>query len=441
MAYFTLYVCAPVAACLAIYIFLFVGRRGRHFPGGKSSSEPDILASPSWRIANSIEKVLPLYRSLETCINFQSRKPFSSEYQSSIYKDLSEVCARFTDWAKQYGGLYTLKLGPGTVAVLTDRRIIKQLMDKRSAVSSNRPTSLVAQQLITEGDHMLWMDNTPAWRLMRKLIHQDLTESLCNREHSKIQQAEVTQMLFDMMQSPDEWSNHLKRFSNSVIMSIGKPDHHHCHPLKLTVCQAFGIRSPSIDAKHTRILSDIVELWARINEFGATPPVDIFPFLKLVPERFLGNWVTRAKVVHDALHDLYDNLMSSVIRRRGVMGSTGSMMDRLLDGQEKTGLTSHQIAFICGVTIKGGSDTSASALTSTMQALITWPEVLKKAQAEMDAVVGEDRLPTWDDYGRLPYTAAMVKETHRWRPVAPLGVPHALSEGTSTRLVSKRKSH
>jgi cytochrome P450 family 619 len=95
-------------------------------------------------------------------------------------------------------------------------------MDKRSAISSNRPTSLISQQLITEGDHMLWMNNTPAWRTMRKLIHQDLTESLCNREHSKIQQAEATQMLYDMMNTPDEWSNHLKRFSNSVIMAIGE---------------------------------------------------------------------------------------------------------------------------------------------------------------------------------------------------------------------------
>jgi cytochrome P450 len=129
---------------------------------------------------------------------------------------------RFTEWARQYGGLYTLKLGPGTVAVLTDRRIIKQLMDKRSAVSSDRPLNLVGQQLITEGDHVLLMSNSPTWRMMRKLIHQSLTESLCNNKHTKIQQAEATQMLHDMMQEPNQWPEHFKRFSNSVIMSIGK---------------------------------------------------------------------------------------------------------------------------------------------------------------------------------------------------------------------------
>lgn len=117
--------------------------------------------------------------------------------------------------------MFTLKLGPSNVVVLTDRRIIKQVLDKRSAISSNRPVNMVAQQLITEGDHMLWMDNTPAWRLFRKLIHQDLTESLCNRQHVKLQQAESVQLLHDMLVDTDNWANHLKRFSNSIIMSIG----------------------------------------------------------------------------------------------------------------------------------------------------------------------------------------------------------------------------
>ena len=118
--------------------------------------------------------------------------------------------------------MYSLKLGPGTVIVLTDRRIIKQLMDKNASVSSNRPVSLISQDLITKGDHMLMMDNTPRWRTMRRLIHQDLTESVCDREHSKIHQAESVQLLYDVLQSPDTWVQHLKRFSNSIIMTIGE---------------------------------------------------------------------------------------------------------------------------------------------------------------------------------------------------------------------------
>ncbi|KAK6383733.1 hypothetical protein LTS17_003025 [Exophiala oligosperma] len=315
------------------------------------------------------------------------------------------------EWAKQYGGMYSLKLGPGTAVVLTDRRIIKQIMDKKASASSNRPVSLVSQHLITEGDHMLMMDNTPRWRMMRRLIHQDLTEALCDREHSKIHQAESVQLLYDVLQSPDEWMQHLKRFSNSIIMSI-----------------VYGIRSPSIDAPWTKKLNDIVELWARINEFGATPPVDLFPILKLVPQRFLGNWMNRASLVHDKVHNLYGGLLRSVEERRRTTGPTDCIADRLLEQEEKHGLSSHNIMLLAGVTLKGGSDTSASTLSSWLQAMVLYPEVQKKAQAEIDAVVGDKRLPTWSDYKSMPYLATMVKEAMRWRPTAPLGFPHALSE-------------
>lgn len=117
--------------------------------------------------------------------------------------------------------MYTLKLGTGTAVVLTDRRVIKQLLDKKASTSSNRPENKVGQ-MIGEGDHMLLMDNTPTWRLFRKQIHQSLTESLCDKSHSKIQHAETVQMLHDMIEHPESWINHLKRFSNSVVMSIGK---------------------------------------------------------------------------------------------------------------------------------------------------------------------------------------------------------------------------
>lgn len=52
------------------------------------------------------------------------------------------------------------------------------------------------------------------------------------------------------------------------------------------------------------------------------------------------------------------------------------------------------------------------------------PEVMKKAQAEIDAVVGNDRLPTFADREHLPYLDALTKEVLRWNTVAPTGVPH-----------------
>lgn len=139
--------------------------------------------------------------------------------------------------------------------------------------------------------------------------------------------------------------------------------------------------------------------------------------------------MNRASLVHDKVHNLYGGLLRSVEERRRTTGPTDCIADRLLEQEEKHGLSSHNIMLLAGVTLKGGSDTSASTLSSWLQAMILYPEVQKKAQAEIDAVVGDKRLPTWSDYKSMPYLATMVKEAMRWRPTAPLGFPHALSEG------------
>jgi len=57
-----------------------------------------------------------------------------------------------------------------------------------------------------------------------------------------------------------------------------------------------------------------------------------------------------------------------------------------------------------------------------------YPEVQKRAQEEIDRVVGKDRLPTLEDRESLPYVDAIVKETLRWHPVAPMGIPHHSTE-------------
>ena len=61
-------------------------------------------------------------------------------------------------------------------------------------------------------------------------------------------------------------------------------------------------------------------------------------------------------------------------------------------------------------------------------AMIAYPETQSRAHAEIDAVVGRERLPTFADYPHLPYVRAMVKEILRWRPPAPLAAPHRLME-------------
>lgn len=53
------------------------------------------------------------------------------------------------------------------------------------------------------------------------------------------------------------------------------------------------------------------------------------------------------------------------------------------------------------------------------------PEIQRKAQEEIDSVVGTDRLPTMEDRDSLPYVCNLIKEVFRINPAAPV-IPHSL---------------
>lgn len=72
------------------------------------------------------------------------------------------------------------------------------------------------------------------------------------------------------------------------------------------------------------------------------------------------------------------------------------------------------------------STKTVSSMSSLFLALVLSPQVQKRAQEELDIVVGRDRLPTFDDRARLPYIEAICKELVRWQMVTPMGsiIPH-----------------
>jgi cytochrome P450 len=60
--------------------------------------------------------------------------------------------------------------------------------------------------------------------------------------------------------------------------------------------------------------------------------------------------------------------------------------------------------------------------------MVLFPDVQKRVQAELDAVVGRKRLPTFEDRASLPYLEATIKESLRFHPPTPLGIAHRLVE-------------
>ncbi|KAI6955817.1 hypothetical protein KC332_g18351 [Hortaea werneckii] len=196
----------------------------------------------------------------------------------------------------------------------------------------------------------------------------------------------------------------------------------------------WGVRTPTAQTRHMHRLYDVMEVWSKVMETGATPPVDIYPFLHWLPQRVFTNWIDRATHVRNEMNNLYADFLHDIRLRRNRVGNRGSFMDKVLDTAENEkrpeGLTfsDHELYFMGGTATEGGSDTSASIITAFVHAMAAHPDIQRKAQRQIDSVVGPDRSPTWQDFPRLPYIAQCVKETMRWRPVTPLAFPHALAE-------------
>lgn len=129
---------------------------------------------------------------------------------------------KFAEWAKQYGEIFSLKIGPGTAIVISSPRLIKQLVDKKSSIYSNRPPNHVGG-IISNGDHLLLMQYSERWRTCRKLVHQFFMETMVSKQHVNVTNAEAIQMLRDFVVEPEGHMRHPKRFSNSIIMSLSKP--------------------------------------------------------------------------------------------------------------------------------------------------------------------------------------------------------------------------
>ncbi|KAF8191110.1 cytochrome P450 [Mycena galopus ATCC 62051] len=295
---------------------------------------------------------------------------------------------KFTEWAREYGGLFSLKVGPSTVVVLTDPAAARELLDKRSATTSDRPPTHIGDRM-TGGFHMVLARSTSTWKILRKTSGAILTPQ-ATAQHLPIQRAEATQLLYDILRSPQSFYTDISRYSYSVIVSV-----------------LYGKRAPRYDTPEISRFFNIMHDFNTMLVPGANPPVDAIPILKFIPERW-AKWKQECKRIRNLQRTLYLKMRdeTKVRMRRGE--GNGCYMEEVLRREKELGMDDEMTLYFGGALQEAGSETTSSYL----QALIL------KAQEEIDRVVGVDRLPTLDDLEHMPYT-------HRFRPVAPLGVPHS----------------
>lgn len=98
------------------------------------------------------------------------------------------------------------------------------------------------------------------------------------------------------------------------------------------------------------------------------------------------------------------------------------------DGKALAREAEHDLKWTANSMYSASLDTTTTTVAALLLALLNNPDVLKTAQAELDSVVGPDRVPGFEDRAALPYVDAVLAETFRHAPPVPLGLPHRLSE-------------
>ncbi|KAF8649401.1 hypothetical protein AX16_005842 [Volvariella volvacea WC 439] len=315
---------------------------------------------------------------------------------------------QFTEWAREYGDVFSLKVLGQTMIVLNSPNVVREIFERRSLASCNRPKSTIAD-IITPNNLNLGTGRfaNEAWKALRKASAQCLSnENL--RKKRDFQKAEATQMMFDFYNDPDNWYHHISRFTTSYAMGL-----------------VYGLRNTSFKSKDVSDFLTAQRLFMEALEFGTMPPVDLIPILKYVPEYFAG-WKRQANYIKSLHDELYGRLVDRVEERMKKGLSIESFMEEAITKQQQWGFKTRDYLTNFGGTLLEGSDTSSATLQYIVMCLVAYPEKQKKAQEEVDRVVGSQRAPTWDDIPNLPYVRALIEEVQRFRPVANLGLPHEM---------------
>jgi len=78
--------------------------------------------------------------------------------------------------------------------------------------------------------------------------------------------------------------------------------------------------------------------------------------------------------------------------------------------------------------LAGGTDTSAATIEWTFQELLRRPNIIDKAHQELDRAIGRERWVEEEDFSKLPYIDAIIKESFRLHPLCTLLPPHYSTE-------------
>ncbi|KAH7010931.1 cytochrome P450 [Macrophomina phaseolina] len=315
-------------------------------------------------------------------------------------------------WVKKFGKLYSIWLGNQLFVIVSDPAIAKDLMVTNGSVFSSRKEMFIKSQTVFAGRGITATPYNDRWRKHRRIAFTWLNQ-----------------------RAVDSYTDTLDREATSLIKALyvasegGKtpvnPQPHagRCSLNNMTTI-TFGLRTGGID-------DPLVKRALKLSrEFmNCTGPVsnlvDFIPLLQKLPNPL----TSRGKRLHKGLVETYGGLVKGVEQKvkRGepVEDCLAKTLAQIRDEEQLDDL---DMAIMASAFLIGGVETTAAIMQWFSALIPAYPEIQKKAQAELDRVVGRSRLPTVEDEKNLPYCHAIIKEVERVHNPFWLGTPHVASE-------------
>ncbi|KAF2730228.1 cytochrome P450 76C3 [Polyplosphaeria fusca] len=316
---------------------------------------------------------------------------------------------QFIAWARQYGPLYRVRLGPNDWYMLCSPDAVKEVLDRQSGATSSRMRSVAAGEGLSGGMRFLLMGYGGEWRRGRGVSGGLLTRG--KSELFKPSQDWEAKILLDEVlrgrkAGDGDAYNAVRRYTVSVMMT-----------------STYGRRVPEWDCPEVRAIDAIMKDFSIVAAPGSYL-VETFPVLAKLPVS-LQWWRRSLKPMYDRQEALWMSLWTSLKTQMDTGTAPECFVKQLIESDYASkGVSELQAAFLAGSLIEAGSETTSAAINTAILYLSASPAVRAKAHAELDHVVGANRSPTFDDEPRLPYIRAIVKETMRIRPVTNMGTPH-----------------
>ncbi|CCO31618.1 O-methylsterigmatocystin oxidoreductase Short=OMST oxidoreductase [Rhizoctonia solani AG-1 IB] len=198
-----------------------------------------------------------------------------------------------------------------------------------------------------------------------------------------------------------------------------------------------------VTSAHDPLVRVVEKALDHLNE-AAVPGnffVNVMPWIRYIPDWVPGTgwkntvkeWRKEREKMVDTPFDYTKQQIAEGTAPHSVLKSLLAELNSKIDLGRGYEEQEDRIKWVTGTLFGAGSDTSAATALVFILAMVLNRSAFLKAQAEVDSVIGHERLPEMSDRGSLNYVECVMKEVLRWQPVVPLAIPHAVIEDDEYR--------